>query len=217
MTKLEILRITVLTSELLAFCIGLSKYKVLKPIWRKFCIILGISFFIDSFSMALLFSENLTFLKNFQEYVLIHFTYLSFFWLFGQLISLNRKQQFFWIVSLIYILGWIIDIFFVQKEIYYWHSFSDSIGNLFLLIFSITYFLQLIKSEQILFFYELPSFWFSLGILIFYLFTFPFFGMFNYLANNYRNIHFVYFHIVLILSIMTNLLFAASFIWGKER
>lgn len=217
MTKLEILRITVLISELLAFCIGLYKFKSLKPLWKTFCIILGISFLIDSFAMVLLLTEHLTFLRDFQEYILIHFTYFSYFWLFSNLIYLNRKHIFFGIVCSIYFLGWIINIFLVQKEIFFWYSFSDSIGNLFLLIFSIIYFYQLIKSEQILFFYELSSFWFSLGVLIFYLFTFPFFGMFNYLANNYRSVHFVYFHIVLILSIITNLLFAASFIWGKEK
>lgn len=61
-------------------------------------------------------------------------------------------------------------------------------------------------------------FWICTGLLVFYLLTFPLFGLFKYLAVNYpESILPVYFRIMLVLDCFMYLIFAYAFLWTKPK
>lgn len=60
-------------------------------------------------------------------------------------------------------------------------------------------------------------FWISLGLLIYYLGAFPYYGMRNVLAKEYKEIYITYGYIIYVLDILMYVMFTISFIWGKPN
>lgn len=98
---------------------------------------------------------------------------------------------------------------------YYFESLSYTVGNLFTLVYAIIYFIDLIGSDKLLHFYRLATFWIVLGILIFYLGTFPFFGLYNELIKNLA-IFTPAAWVATTLNYTMYILFSIGMIWGKE-
>jgi hypothetical protein len=217
MEKLDILRNLVFASELIAFLTGLFYFKKVNELWQIFCLYLGFTFIIEIISWYFILEKNTQVSVIIHRYFANPFQFMSLFWIFGKIVSKTKSRYIFLFGSMIFIVSWLFEYYFLQKSTFYWMSISYTVANIILIVLVLSYFYQLITSEKILIFYKLQSFWFCLGVLIYYFATFPFFGMFNYLVEHYRNVHFIYFHIVLILDIIMYLLFAASFIWGKEK
>jgi hypothetical protein len=217
MEKLNILRYLVFTSEFVAFLTGLFYFKKVNLLWQIFCLYLGFTFIIEIISWYFILEKNTHVSVIIHRYFANPFQFMCLFWIFAKIVSNTKSGYIFLFSSMIFIVSWLLEYYFLQKSTFYWMSISYTVANIILIILVLTYFYQLITSDKILIFYNLQSFWFCLGVLIYYFATFPFFGMFNYLVEHYRNVHFIYFHIVLILDIFMYLLFAASFIWGKEK
>lgn len=117
---------------------------------------------------------------------------------------------------LIYITSLILEKTLLQNTIYYFQSLSYTVGNLFILIYIIIYFLQLVKSDKILAFKKLTEFWIVCGMLVFYLGTFPFYGLYNELAKNI-DIFMAVAWVATSLNYCMYLLFTIGFIWGKAH
>jgi hypothetical protein len=148
-------------------------------------------------------------------FIIIPFEFLFFSWLFYK--NLYKKPIVIW-GSCLYIFAYLLEhILFKFKKDYFFFSFSYSIGNIILLIFILMYFYKLTYSERILFFYKEKMFWVALGCLIFYLGTFPYYGIFNLLLKNHYELLVSYTWVEIFLDYTMYLLFAASFIWGKEK
>lgn len=116
----------------------------------------------------------------------------------------------------IYLLGFLLEHFLIQDHAYYFQSLSYTIGNLFILVYLLMFFIELVKSERILVFKKLTVFWISLGMLVFYLGTFPFYGLYNELAKD-LNIFVPLAWISTSLNYSMYLLFTIAFIWGKPQ
>ncbi len=99
----------------------------------------------------------------------------------------------------------------------YFMSFSYSVGNIILLILILQYFYKLIYSDKILFFYQERMFWVSLGLLVYFLGTLPYFALFNLMLSKYFDLFVSYSWIQIFLNYTMYLLFAASFIWGEKE
>jgi hypothetical protein len=96
-------------------------------------------------------------------------------------------------------------------------SLSYTIGNLLLLLLVFSFFFSLMASDEILNFKTNMLFWVSLGLLIFYVGSFPYFGLVNYLAKNYPSLTKTYHSITLSLDAIMYGLFAISFILGRPQ
>lgn len=153
----------------------------------------------------------------YYQLFVIPFHVIYYFWIINKNIITNRRL--YYIGSGVFILSVIIECFtLVNLTGYFFNSFSYMVANILMLAHIMRYFYQLSKSDRILFFYKERMFWVSLGLLIFWLGSLPFFGIFNYLFNNYQAIGSFYYKVVLIFNYIMYTCFLISFIWAvKEK
>ncbi len=146
---------------------------------------------------------------------IIPIEFLFFFWLFYKN---SQKKSHLFIGSAVYLIAFLIEnIWADTMKSNYFSSFSYSIGNIILLFFILEYFYRLMNSDRILNFKKERMFWVALGLLVFFLGTFPYFGLYNLMLSKYFSLLVSYTWVEIFLNYAMYLLFAASFIWGKEN
>ncbi len=85
------------------------------------------------------------------------------------------------------------------------------LGSINTSLLSFFYLRQLLLSDEILNYKKLLPFWISVGFLVFYLPSIPFFSMLNYMQT--RGLFFV----IQVLIILMNLIIGFGLIWSKEE
>ena len=105
--------------------------------------------------------------------------------------------------------------FIMQQKGYFFQSLSYTVGNLFILLYLILFFIELAKSDRLLHFKKLTVFWLGAGMLIFYLGTFPFYGLYNELAKDI-DLFIKIAWVATFLNYCMYLFFIIGFIWGKR-
>ncbi|MCP9762777.1 hypothetical protein EGI31_07395 [Lacihabitans soyangensis] len=138
---------------------------------------------------------------------------LEFCGLFFVFYLFDMSNKWFSIISSLTLL-----IFFVIEPLWgaktieiNFKSMTNSVGCLFLLILTFIYFFKLTKSANFLKFYEEPMFWIASGCLVYYLGTFPYWGLYNVMLNQYFDILVIYTWITTTLAIGANILYFVSF------
>lgn len=199
--------------ELLAGIVGLIKWQNIKnTYWKYFPFYLILIALLEN---TLYYWLSPKLVNNLEAFVVIPFEFLFFFWLFYRN---SQKKSFILIGFFVYLLSFFMEMVFAEKvKSGLFLSFSYSIGNLILLIFILQYFYKLAYSDRILYFYKERMFWVAFGLLVFFLGTFPYFGLYNLLLTKYFNLLISYTWVEIFLDYAMYLLFAASFIWGKEK
>ena len=138
-----------------------------------------------------------------------------FIWLFGRV--LKGRKYLVRIAGLVFFLAWLAEIFFFRSAYHIFSSFSYSIGNILLLSLMVAYFLELIHSPALPGYRQSMFFWVSIALLLFYLGTLPFYGLYNMLARSYPEIFNTYWIVATLLDIFMYLLFAVAFIWKEPN
>jgi hypothetical protein len=113
--------------------------------------------------------------KIMYSYFVVPLEFLFMYFLYYK----NLPKQFLKTVfafSLIYLLSWGGELIFVQHTKWIWLSMSYTVGNIIMLILGIIYFLQLLKSEKLLSYKKQIFYWVNLGLMLFYVGTFPFYA-----------------------------------------
>ena len=149
------------------------------------------------------------------QFLVIPTEFVFFFWIFYKSFKKNWQKKMSILFVIIYLLVTVINSLFLGNKTFVFYSISYTTGNLLLLVQIIIYFLQLMNSSDLLKFKTNILFWVSLGLLIFYLGTFPYFGLINILYKDYTDIYLIYRDVVMVLDAVMYLMFAISFIWGK--
>jgi hypothetical protein len=134
---------------------------------------------------------------------------------FYKSLSSNRKILII-IGSALYIISWLVENTIFNKADYYFRSLSYTFGNLFIAIYTILYFIEFVNSSKILGYKKSAVFWIVLGMLVFYVGTFPFYGLYNELAKN-LDIFYPVAWVAMSLNYCMYLLFTIGFIWGKAH
>ncbi len=203
-------------TEIVSFLSGIFFLKELKKLpYRMFVLYLGAIILCETISVVLEYYK----IKHQGLFIffVIPLEFLFFHWLFYQFSTIKEKQRIL-ICASVYIIAFLIErVFLNDPQKYSFSSFSYTIGNAVLLFVIFQYFIRLVNSERILYFYSERLFWISCGLLLFYLGTSPFYGLNNYLYNFYPNIFWKYNYIMFFLNCSMYLLFAASFIWGEKE
>jgi hypothetical protein len=118
--------------------------------------------------------------------------------------------------TVIYITVLILEKTLFHYNSYYFQSLSYTVANLFILIYITLFFMELMNSEKILVFKKLTVFWIVCGLLVFYLGTFPFYGLYNELSKNI-DIFIPVAWVATSLNYCMYLLFTIGFVWGKPH
>lgn len=154
--------------------------------------------------------------RELYAWFVIPLEFLFFHWLYYGHFGKRGK----WVVvfcTLGYLMAWLAENILVGKINSFFLSLSYSVGNITLLILSILYFLRLMKSDRIVFFYREIFFWINSGLVLFYLGTFPYFGLFNYLAREQYSLFLTLAWGTVILNLIMYSLFITAFICGKRK
>jgi hypothetical protein len=137
-------------------------------------------------------------------------------WLFYKNLSEGFKKT---ILALwfIYFVSLVLDHTIFNNRDYIFRSVSYSIGNMVILILTLCYFISLALSSDILYFRNRLMFWISIGFLVFYLGTFPYFGLYNLMAKKYMSSFINYTWVMIFLNYIMYILFTLGFLWGKSK
>ncbi|MEP7319624.1 MAG: hypothetical protein ABI921_12810 [Panacibacter sp.] len=118
--------------------------------------------------------------------------------------------------ALLYIVSLVLEKILIDAQGYYFRSLSYTTGNLFILIYLILFLIELVRSEKIFNFQKITVFWIAVGLLIFYMGTFPFYGLYNELAKDI-NLFIPVAWAATFLNYSMYLCFTIGFIWGKPH
>ncbi|WP_299443861.1 hypothetical protein [uncultured Aquimarina sp.] len=151
--------------------------------------------------------------RDYYAYIGIPIQYIFLYWLYAYKSLRNKKL--FWICSLIYLSNLPLRFFLEDSDQLY--SINIGIGTILLFILVIIEFLKQIKNENILQFWNNKMFYINIGVILFYVGTFPFMVFFDYFKSNHEVIMDGYYVYFLIASCLMYLLFTASFIWGSQK
>ena len=147
--------------------------------------------------------------------IAVPFEILFINWFFYK--TLNNKRRAVTIAgTLVYCSAWIIEKTEISMKGYYFDSLSYTIANLFILIYLILFFVEFVQSEKLLHFKQEAAFWIASGMLLFYLGTFPFYGLYNELAKNI-NLFIALAWGATALNYGMYILFSIGLTWGKPR
>jgi hypothetical protein len=151
------------------------------------------------------------------KYVVIPFTFYFYAYVFKNLLS-KKAQPFLVIGGLVFLLSLLLESTLLTRYHTYFASLSLSISNLFILICVLIYYAELVNSEALIEFYRSISFWFSTGVLIFYLGCLPYFGLYNMLVeNHFKTIFIPYTWVFVALNYSMYVLFSIGLIWSKKK
>lgn len=155
--------------------------------------------------------------RNLFNYLFIPAEYLFFYWLYFKSAAGTAGKQLVLLFAVIYGAAFIADQLYFSSRKYYFVSFSYCVGNFLLVMTIIAYFIQFARGREIIFFRSSLMFWVSLGLLVFYLGTLPYFGLLSLLYNKYTEIFYAYTYLMFVLNWCMYLLFIAGFIWTKKN
>ena len=144
----------------------------------------------------------------------VQFFFLA--WLFHLYFAETRKSWWPLIGAVIYLGAWVVDIF-TDKAPTWFTSFSYTVGNITLLVTIIIFFLRFIHSDEILNYRHSMMFLVSLGLLVFYLGTFPYYALRNTIYYKSRPLFYIYWAISLLLDWLMYIFFCIAFIWGRPK
>ncbi len=154
---------------------------------------------------------------HFYGYFVVPLEFLFFFWLFYKTYTGKKYKWLPMACTVLYIISWLLDNLWLNRYEFSFQSVSYTVGNLLLLLLILRYFIQLVTSEAILNFKRDMLFWISAGLLIFYLGSFPFYGLQNTMAHKYHELYTYASYITYLLDSLMYLMFTFSFIWGKPN
>jgi len=209
----SLLKVMLLICEFLAAFTGvIYLLRLKKSYWKWFSIYLIIVFLQECFWM-----NNSSFDKEYQivYYIFlgIPLEYIFLYWLYA-FKSLNNKKLFL-ISVLSYVIVLIILYFF--KGLYEIYSLSINVGTIILVGLIILEFIKQIRNDDILKFKENKMFYINIGLILFYVGSYPFQVFGKELQESHLNVWNVYYAYFLVANCIMYLLFTASFVWGKTQ
>lgn len=188
-------------------------FKLKTGYWKWFSVYLIIIFLQEFFWLM---NPNIELKYREIYYILfgIPIQYLFLYWLYAMK---SLKMKYLFILLSAVFLGILILALFLIKELREIYSLISNIGTLLLVFLFILESIKQIQTDDILKFKENKMFYINLGLILFYLGSYPYQIFITELYENHYNLWELYYLYFLVSNCAMYLLFAASFIWGKTR
>lgn len=214
--KFEPYRIALYIAEAIAFVSAMYSFKKYK---KNLNLLIYFGFIVLAEYIGRYFVGNKQF--NYSKYwfafIVIPLEFFFWYWFFLNHFKVKKERAIvktgIMVLAVSFIVEWLF--FYDTKAIFI--SLSYTLGNLILLLFILLYFKNLIHSKRILTFDKEVEFWICCGLLLFYLGTFPMFGLYNYFLANYPQELKTYYVVMLILNSLMYLLFSFGMLWTKPK
>jgi hypothetical protein len=144
--------------------------------------------------------------------------FLFFFYFFSKMIHTKSAVRYGIVATIVALAVFLFEELFLKtKEKQFFMSLFYSVSNIFLLIFVIWFFLQFFKSDNLVNYRYNPAFWISIGVLLFYLGTFPLFATYNILWEWDKGLFMNYYTALFWLNLAMYSCFTIAFLWGKPK
>lgn len=140
--------------------------------------------------------------------------YLFYFLFYFSVLKSNLVKKFIIIFSVIYAVGGIINLIFIQT-LFNLNTYNIIAGNLTVLFLSLNYFHQSIKENESIENTREPLFWISIGVFVFNTASLPYFTFLNYLSKNNIALAIALFNILLALNILMYSFYLIAFLCSK--
>jgi hypothetical protein len=204
--------------ELLACITGFVNLRNLQPpFWKLLPVFLLVIVACEIPGYILAFNNQMETNRNLYVFFVIPLEFLFYFWLLFKMTNKTHPALFV-IGLLVYVAFFLTEYFFYPTiKSAFFLSVSYTTGNLVLLIFIFLYFLKLIKSNELLHFYKTTGFWVAAGLLIFWLGSFPYYGLMNFMWPTYKSIFLAYTWVVTFLNYFMYLSFILGFLCKNFR
>lgn len=208
-----LLKNTLLVIQLLAALTGCFYFFRLKnSYWKWFAVYLVI-IFIQEHLLTYISPLSIEANKKYNLFFGIPFQFIFLYWLYAS--KSLQKQKMFIICTIILIVTIIMAGYFQTTSAAI--SFCTNVGTIILSFLVVLEYRKQIQDDSILEFRNNRMFYINLGVVLFYLGSFPFHVFQKYLYADYKTVvdyYYVYFQVS---NCIMYLLFAASFIWGREK
>jgi hypothetical protein len=204
--------------ELASFITGLLQWKKTRhTVWKWFIVYLGFIVAGELTCNILSYTEYVNKVNTIFNFIIIPVEFIFFYWLYYQHAGSTKNKSLVIGCCVLYLLSFAADQYFFQGKQFLFDSFSYCIGNLLLLVTILSFFMQFSKGNEILHFRSSLIFWVSLGNLVFYLGTLPYFGLIHLLYDKHRLIFNYYTYLMFAFDWVMYLLFIIGFIKWKQK
>lgn len=213
--QLIVLNLLELTACITGFCYW---NKLKQSFWKWFPVYLAVIFLTEIVAEYFLFvRKDLGVNIAIYSYWGVPVQFLFLYWLFWKHYRSSDKRKLPLIAAVIYLCALILDLFYVSKVKFFFESFSYTIGCLFLLVLVLIFFFRFTRSDDIISYKSSILFWVSVGVLLFYVGTMPFFAFRKRLYVDHKELFYIYWYTQFVLNYMMYSFFILSFIWGKPK
>ena len=219
MKTYTIVQIGLVIMEAIACIAGIINWKKIKhTYWKWFVVYLGAIVLCEIIGLSLLYLfKNAGGSRDFYNYFVIPFEFLFLIWLYYQYFKDEKARYIPVAGAIIYLGSWVINLTIFPDLNFWAMPLPYLVGVIILLLLVILFFFRLVYSDEILGYKRNMMFWVSLGILIFYLVTSPFFGLRQMLYDKYRDIFWIYFYAQFAVNYMMYMFSTIGFLWSKPR
>lgn len=221
--SLETFRLFIPFSELIAAITGTIYYYKYKNTPLKYFLLILWYITITEFTSIYAIENNILLYYdekgtkyNLWMYNLLYLIfYPSILYIYFKMIKSNHFKKWILVFITIYLIVSVINWSFIQSFIYEWSETPSIIGSALLAISVLFYFIELLKSNNVIIYYRKLLFWVSVGLLIHHVSTIPFklkvteYAMRNYIHN--------LFLIIWISALVMYLIFTFGFIWSEKE
>ena len=215
LTVLSTLLILLHLCELTSAIVSVFYFKYLRKGEQYFSLYLCFIVFAELIGMALKYQPIQNYNTYFFSFFVIPMEYIFIYWF---LIYTSFQKKYYWFsvsMSIVYIASIVLEQYY--KKDFAFLSLSYVVGAIGMLLSILINFSFHLNHKQI---YEIktePTIYISIGLLIFYIGTFPYYGMKNYLYTHYINVCIVYSYVSLVFNCIMYCMFTYSFLCHKRK
>lgn len=220
MKTYQYIQFGLVAAELFAFLSGVYYYqKVKNSYWKWFVFYLG---FIVAGEIAglstLYYFNNGSLSRDIYNFVIIPCEFLFFIWLFWRYMKKERKFT-IWplIAAVLYAVSWIVNTFFLPDLTIWFFEVSYLTGVVVILVLVMLFFIRFVNADEVTAYKNNILFWVSLGLLVFYLVTSPYFALRTMLYRSNKELFWVYYYVQFAANYFMYIIFAFSFKWAKQQ
>jgi hypothetical protein len=151
--------------------------------------------------------------KFLTHWVLIPTEFFFFYWFYHRCLHKRLHKKYCVAFAAVSIVFRILEFTVWRDEKFSFSSLSYLVSSVFLIALMMLYLAQFMRSDNIIHYHRHFDFWVTLGLLVYYLGSFPLFAFYNYLHSVEPDFFFGYWRIQMFLNILMYLIFSFSFIW----
>jgi len=204
--------------ELVASLTGFYYWgRIKNSYWRYFPVYLGVIFLTEIVAEYLLYFRSEVNLNiSIYRYWAIPLQLFFYYWLYYKYFKGKKFASLPVYFSVIYFAAFLSDRIFdnLNKQ---FDEISYSVGSILLLILIFCFISAFTRSREIFRYKSSRMFWVTIGLLLFYIGSLPYWPIRTYLFNHYPDLGMKLFYFQFILNYVMYIFFIFSFIWGKER